>query len=169
MFIGGLRLPDENLFFQESIFIWHFNANLVQNTNSQDDNDSNSQLRIVFEREGQKLCEQWPKYRIFWRYLKDKVETQWLNMLLHCISVSDPVQFMTFFSIQYFLKVLFPLSNKYVCSIVKKSFISCKIYWPLNILLFSVLKIDSFLNFYRVCYFCAMYLTPGSAKEVCDI
>ena len=84
--ISWLRLPDENPFFQESIFIWHFNANLVQNTNSQDDNDSNSQLRIVFERERQKLCEQWPKYRIFWRYLKDKVETQWKLMLIHCIS-----------------------------------------------------------------------------------
>ena len=67
-----LRLPDENPFFQEIIFIWHFETNLMQNTNSQDDNDSNAHFRIVYEWERQKLCEQWPKCKIFWRDLRIK-------------------------------------------------------------------------------------------------
>ena len=58
--ISWIRVPDENPFFQEFIFIWHFNANLVQNTNIQDDNDSNSQFRIVFEGW---IREKWPKMK----------------------------------------------------------------------------------------------------------
>ena len=58
--ISWIRVPDENPFFQESIFIWYFNANLVQNTNIQDDNDSNSQFRIVFEGW---IREKWPKMK----------------------------------------------------------------------------------------------------------
>ena len=58
--ISWIRVPDENPFFQEFIFIWHFNANLVQNTNIQDDNDSNSQFKIVFEGW---IREKWPKMK----------------------------------------------------------------------------------------------------------
>ena len=82
--ISWIRVPDENPFFQEFIFIWHFNANLVQNTNIQDDNDSNSQFRIVFEGW---IREKWPKMKDMleisetesWNPISDRANTICLN------------------------------------------------------------------------------------------